>query len=371
MVRERSRRPERVGLNTQVRTRFQRWSKRPWVRRLFALAVFVFASGTAYIFAHWPTLTEIEKHSPVAAGLDQELIITGPAAVDPLFVYRGAIGEAVDARFESARLAESTIANYTVISCAATRDPACPLSKDEQTIRWITKAGSGSKTTMEIKLEQPTDSMVKVHLFRPADDNPNPHLRVRVEGAVVSVNMAVPLGDPGVDPNMPKILMVGERSYNIPGAFPIGVMVPEGSPFELDFSGQQLAQGLFDAFSLGPGTDEWIQTKAVAVRSQTSDLGQALFATCGEASGHAFWASDASLDPSRCKSLNRLELRGLKVGRESLQIEMRGTGWVALNGELITADLVALLQKNTVVQSLLASIVAVLIAWFWKTLFGK
>jgi hypothetical protein len=359
------------------------WKKRA-VRVAVAVTVFAAAAIFQYRLANIPLLVEIadaEGFAPATVRLGQdELVIEGLTANSAdgyLLAHEGNSNEIVDINFERARLSEETIAflkglglappaAFAPLGYTTIEGEPCAKPADGEACRPFVKIKLESTTPPEAPGTRPID----IHFFQlgsPGSDRFR-YLEMRAEGADLDVEMntAIPAAGLPAARGCQKLLRVGDWKLCIPAPIAIKVKVASDSGFRLHF--RPLANnpsfwggpvGLIEPFILGspklsPADPEPFQAQRISIRSLRAGPAAPAFLSAGS-------AKEGSL----------LDLYGLKVGSDQLQVSVSGQGWVKMDGKDLTVDLFERAGRYPIVTGLLTTANAALLGWILKLIFSS
>lgn len=359
---------------------------RLWRRRLVRAAAAVVALAAAvavqYRLAYRPLpvdLVETGLFSPavLAPGRDQ-FVIEGPvtsSADGLLFSHVGRPYELVDVSCEGARLDDPTLA---VLRQLDSNPPTAPAPfglqtvapKDEEGKEVQTPSGEPCRTSVELSAERNTAMPRAIHLYRLGGDGGERFrsLELKAAGADLLLSAVTAMADEGTPSSLGcrKRLTLGDGFQEVMnGTFTVGAVVADGGAVRLNFSDARGgpphwgdAAGLFQPFVLGgekqkPGDPAPLRARAVSVTAQGGPSGP---------------DAPPSLS-ARAADGELLNIDGLKVGAEQIQVGVSGRGLVRVGGEDYV-NLASRVRSNPVAAVLFAVADIALVVWFLLQLFG-
>jgi hypothetical protein len=330
------------------------------------LLVLAVAAIVQYKLAYIPQPVNLDttgKFSPATIKRGQEnLIIEGPSVNSSegvLFSHDGKPNEIVNVTFERARLDEQTIEMFgdgesrppaITAEIVYRTDEPTPPPIGEESCRTQVELRAASKMPDEIQLFQLGDPGLERYR----------HLEMRTKGTELTSQLVI--SSPGGSYNEPgcqKQLKVGDWKKSI--ASDVTTIVAENS--NLRFRFQPLTtnaslwdgpDGLFEPFDLGapqvnPTDPPSFQARAVSIRSLSS---------VNTPSTSPALLSARSMDDGP-----PLTISGLKIGSDQLQLSVAGKGWVQVDGEDVTLNLLDRVQEHPIPAALLGAANGALLAW--------
>jgi hypothetical protein len=339
---------------------------RPRITRAgVGVLVLAAAAFAQYKLAKIPRPVNLEtagNFSPLTVRLGrEELVVEGPSVNDEervLFSHDGKQDEIVDASFDSARLDALTV---ETLEFSGLRPPSALAQVDYRAQEPERPPVGDESCRTRVELRAVSEMPDKLHLYQldaPGLDRYR-QLEVRAEGAELASTLI--MGSPSgsfMEPGCRKLLKVGDWAQPISSA--VGVGVAENSHLRFSFkpltAGTSLwgdAEGFFEPFDLGaqqlsPTDLPPFRARAVSVRT----LG-------GDASSDA----PALLSAQSMGDGTPLTIYGLKIGSNQLQLGVAGKGWVKVNGEDVTEDILKRAEENPILAALLATANTALLAW--------
>ena len=329
--------------------------------KIIAALVFAAAAAAFYYLTSLPAAVDIRnpKVSPLEAGPSDELVLIGPEPAERFLSVEGGTGSTVDVRFARARLHPDTIADLVALGV---QPPG-----DEGEITWITRSGQGSQTFIDVRLNPAPSHDGQVHITSTGTAD-HPGLKLTGAGAAFEIAMGVPLGDAGVDAGSTKQLKVRDfTAPQLPGAFPIKVIVPDKSLFSFQFgSGQWTFHAGDEADLKGAG----LALRALGVKPRLT--GSAFDAwMCAAPRGSVSWLR-RGVHSDTCEP-NAALIRVVKFGleKDKIKLDLAGSAIVVRDGAAITGDWYSRLENNKLIAALLGLFYGALARWVWKVFLGS
>ena len=333
-------------------------------RACVGLLVLAGAAFGQYKLAHLPRAVNLDttgKFSPATIKLgQQELIIEGPvvnAAEGMLFSHDGRPNELVAVGLEHARLDEQTIRS---LEGTGLRPPSAPAEIDYRARDSMRSfKGESCRTRVEVRAMSKMPSEIHIFQLGVPGLSQYRYLEMTAKGAeLVSRILTESPGDSELAPGCQKLLMVGDWTQPLTN-FEVKTIVDDNSALRFTFSplarGSSLwggPEGLFEPFDLGveqqtPNDPQPFQARAVSIRSLRGGDPAAAPLTLASAQ------SDGAL----------LTIHGLRIGSDQIQLNIAGKGYVKINGEDVTIDVLKRVGENPIPSALLAAGNAALLAW--------
>ena len=330
------------------------------VRRYVAVFLFVGAVAGQVYLANMPLQIDFAAmdfgttdRGTIQADFRQQLVIHRPnlsPSTNTLLAYNGQPNEVVDIYFERAQLSSQTARFLTALGLSPP-STAGPISYADSG----TEPGSGEPCRTAMSVEMSPKSANSIHLFQQEklDAKRYRTLELKAIGAefLVKMNTVTPEnGDPQAT-GCQKLLRAEEWRQSLGPSIPVTVMVPPDSGFR--FRVQSVARDFSssdgDFFKMEP-----IQASSVEVRPLESAASSAV----------------SALRLNGPDEKTPLHVDSLQVGLGRLQLKVLGRGWVEMNGEGVTYNLLERLQKFPTVSFLIGLADATLINWlkvlFWR-----
>lgn len=352
-------------------TAFMKWRL---ARAGLGLLVLAAAVIVQYKLANIPqpvNLDTTEKFSPAKVRLGQQkLIIEGPvvnSSEGVLFSHNGKPDEIVNVDFDRARLDEQTIEMFregglsppsiTARIVYRAENPTTPPVGDES-----------CRTRVEMRAIPKLPD--EIHLFQLDAPGLNNYrqLEMTIRGAELTTQLIS--GSPSgsyLEPGCQKELKVGDWNKSI--ANDITTIAAENSALRFRFlplkEGSALwgdAEGFFEPFDLGAPQVEStalpsFQARAVSI----NPLGD----------GNKSSATPALLSARSVDGGPLLTISGLKVGSDQILVSVAGKGWVQIDGEDETVNLLNRIEENPIPATLLGAANAALLAWVARLIFKQ
>jgi len=342
---------------------------KPLTRKLIATALLVAVIVVEYALSTVPMATDLEPRITAPAGSD--LVLSGVAPVGPLLAYSGRVGEAADIRFDRARLSDETI--------GLLRSLGMEVTSAEGQISWITGSESASRTILEISAREGKAPLRELRLRALASAGAKqPQIEIETHGAPLEVLIGAPFAPEDGTASAIKTLTVDTRKIQLSGAFPVKIVVPDGTGMRARFAQKGSPQA--PEFVLGRipvvATDEsGLKVRALGVRRSGASAGYDYFA-CAARVGAMSWRGAGQLAAGSCaESAGSVVATRLKATGTELELELHGTGWSQRGGELTGTDTLSRIAHNRVIAGVLLTLNVALAAWLLlellRPLFGR
>jgi hypothetical protein len=353
-----------------------------WQNRIVRIAVGVTVLAVALVVQYY--LTKIPRHSidigsrtefsPVIVKQgQQEFVIDGPVVASPegkLFSREPGPNEIVDVHFDDARLDELTVDDLANPTLKSSTPDEIDYVADESSQR--SGGGEPCHTSLEVEFKDAKPPRA-LHFYQmEAAGAGRRSLEMKTDGAELVVQMTTTTPpEATVEPQgCSKLLRVGNRKpLRIPSFTPIRVIAAAGSSLWLNFRAFDVnvktvwdgPDGLFAPFDLGPpminpkDPSPVLHAREVNVRKLKDDPNSQPILSARSVDGRTL-----------------LSVYDLKVGADSLQIKVSGSGEMRTNGQPETVNLLQRLQElGPLAQALLVTLNAALIAWFVRLVSKK
>lgn len=341
-------------------------------QRIFrAGAGLVVLSGAAFAQYELANVAEpvevetIKELSPATARLGQEeLIIEGPvvdAEQGILFSHNGRPNETVDVRLERARLGEQTIKKFERYRL---HPPVTPTNIEYQAEKSKSAEGREPCRT-RVELRAAAGTPAEIHIFQYGDPGKSyyRHLEMTAKGAeLVSDFVTMSPDESDLAPGCQYSLTVGELSVPITRTM-VTAIVDEDSAVRLYFRPRTL------------DSNPWAETKGLLPLDLGAQKLKSTDAPPFQARGvriRPLGGRDSASDLASAASLSDgplLNIRGLTIGSDEIQLSISGKAWVQTNGKTKTVDLLSLIQQNLIISLILGSANAALLAWAGRLVF--
>ncbi|MGZ8269357.1 MAG: toll/interleukin-1 receptor domain-containing protein, partial [Burkholderiales bacterium] len=337
----------------------------PRTRRLIASVLLVLVVAVEYWLSTLPMAADLENRLSVPVGSD--IVLAGIVAEGPLLAYSGGPGEAADIRFDRARLAPETMALFQALGI--------DVGTAETQIAWITGTESGSRTVFEIRLPDAKTPLPELRLRAlAAVGAKQPQLEVEAQGAALQVVIGTPLAPEEGAARSIKRLTVGDRTIRLPGALPLTILVPPGSPLRARLAqshATDMAEFQLGGLAVTASDGSGLRAAAIGIRKSGSEGGGYDYFACAAPAGSIASGGVKPLVAGRCASPEAsIAATHLAVKPQHLELSLAGAGWSQRGGKLTSADLLSRVAQNRVLAGVLVGLNVVLVIWLLLELFG-
>jgi hypothetical protein len=353
-----------MGTATRVLKR-RRSGVGPHVRMVVPAVLLALALAVQYRLSTLPVATDVTGPLTVKAGT--ELILFGAAGDGALFAYSGRANESADIRFDRARLAPETIALLLSVGIEPGDAPG-PIS-------WIAAARSAGRTFVEARAAKGAEPLAELRLRAPAAvGSGHRELELTTRGAPLQVLIASPYVAGQAGAQSPKILNVGVRRFELPGAIPLRVLVEDGAGWRMRFS--QPADLGPTQFTLGSlpiqaADAGGLGVRAVGISEIAGARSSFAFFACAAPAGAVLRAGAASLARGSCDAAGlELRARRLRVESGALELDLAGSAWAQRRSESLGGDLLGRVIDNPVLAGVLLALNLSFVAWLLFEVFA-
>jgi hypothetical protein len=316
-------------------------------------------------------LDTTEKFSPAKVRLGQEkLIIEGPvvnSSEGVLFSHNGKPNEIVNATFDRARLDEETI---EIFRESGLSPPSITARIDYRAENPTTAPVGDESCRTQVELRATPKMPDEIHLFQLDAPGLNNYrqLEMTIRGAELTSQLVT--GSPSgsyLEPGCQKELKVGDWNKSI--ANDVTTIAAENSalrfrflPLKTDSPLWGDAEGFFEPFDLGAPQIESTAPSSFQARAVSiSPLGD----------GNKLSSKPALLSAQSVDGGPLLTISGLKIGSDQLLISVAGKGWVQIDGEDATVNLLNRIEENPIPAAILGAANAALLAWVARLVFKQ
>jgi hypothetical protein len=357
-----------------ARAKPSRYRQRSPARLLAGLLILIGALAAQAYFAFRPRPVRVEnvgEFSPVTSKLGRhELTIKGPLtnSEEGLLLYHGGKAhEMVEVEIDGAILDGETLMQFS-----ESNPPTSPALIAYRTAEWAERsAAEPCRTFVEVRLADKREPPSALRLYQL--DSPGGadyrHLLMKAEGGGLLVNVTTesPDDDDEQAAGCRKVLKVGpDFERQTTGTYSVGMVAERGAALQFRFNPAGASNplwdgpgGLFQPFDLGaekldPSDPPPFRASAVELKplgGRPADPEPLL-------SAHGLGGDEF------------LSVESLKVGPDSVQIDVSGRGLVRVDGR-DRVDLLDRIKANPIPPILLALCDAALIFWFTRLLFGR
>jgi hypothetical protein len=333
-------------------------------QKLFAIAVLVAAAAIFYYLTNRPVAHQVPSE-PWKAEVGDKLIIR-PLGFGrlpmPLIAVEGVDNEAVDVRFDHARLSPESLQglrrDFNLIAPAA-----------EGKIAWTTAAKGSGHTMVDVVLET-VQGIPEIRIGH-LGEGAHPGLSFTAHHATLKVHLSVLLGDDslGITPELKTLQIAGGSTVRIPGAIPITVIVPENQEFRLTFPSKNPASFFRLGATENPKmTDPGLWLRDLGVLPTTG--GEYKLYGCAASEGTHFWAW-RQIRPEDCATSPTLRATKLELTSDNMEVVLNGSAWVVKNGTAETDTLYnTLIEKNPVLAAFFSLVFIAFATRVWRAFSG-
>ena len=346
-------------------TRRLAWLMRRGGQQVLALTVLVALGVGHYVLSRLPVPVMVENAGPFEAGATSEFVIDQTLERPGLLlVFEGEAGDAVDLRFDRARLQESTVRLLERLGVT--------LPAGDHPVSLLTGRAEKAKTFLRVSVVPIPGQASRVTLKTPREAGDSGlALVLRADGARIAMS-ALSAGDPSPDAPPPQrmLRLDGQQLPLLSGAVPLSMLAAAGSEIRLRITPAVGGWENVQRLALAPADqrDAALSAFGMGVRagreSQFSDYACA-------AGSRLPLAHPGRLADGRCaagKARLRLVSLGFRPGLVSAQAS--GLAWARKGGAVHTLDLVAWLKENPILATLIGALDAAVLAWCKQVFFG-
>lgn len=338
--------------------------------KLIAAGIFFGAAFLLYYLFGLPVAVDVEDYNPWVARAGKELVIAGAPPGQFLRIE----GPSFNARFERANIDRETrdaLSASARSSSGADRSrlEAAAAVREEGRVDWLAGGGGDSKAVVDIKLERAAAD-AEITVAQTGADT-IPELRVRAEGATLSVALGVTAGDGGTMP--PTGFSIARREVPQPWAtmLPVRLTVPSGATFNIRFASTEALRSSFVRLGNPQRESEYGSTLAIrrlGVRRPRREYSEY---ACGASEGRLLFTMTPDFDDCILDAEDGVVATRMAIAPDGVAIELAGSGYVLDKGALVASDIFRKIADNKIFAALLALAFAVLARWVWRSLFGE
>lgn len=341
------------------------WFMQRNVQRGLALTTVVLLAASHYVLSRLPLPIEMESVGRFEAGPAAEFVIDQRLERPGLLlVFEGEAGDAVDLRFDRARLQENSTRMLQGLGLA--------LPAGDHRISLLTGQADGAKTFLRVEVVPVPGQASRISLRSPREaGDAGLALVLRATGARLAVSiLSVGAPLPGAPPPQRTLRLDGQALPLLRGAVPVAMLAAEDSEIRL-----RIAPALRDwddvqRLALAPAGYRNAALNAVGIGVRAGRNDEFTDYACAAGAGVAL-TLPGRLAAGRCAvgapSLALVSL-GFRPGLVSAQSS--GLAWVRKNGAVHTLDLVAWLKENPILAALIATLDAAVLAWCKQIFFS-
>lgn len=344
--------------------RMMAWLMQRNVQRILALAALIVLAAGHYLLSRLPVPVALESLGQIEVGAASEFVIDQKLERPGLLlVFEGEMGDAVDLRFDRARLEARSAGLLQRLGVA--------LPTGDHPASLLTSQADKAKTFLRVEVVPVAGQASRVTLKSPREAGDSGlALVLRAEGARLAVSV-LSAHDPSPDAPPPQrmLRLAGQALPLLSGAVPLTLLAAADSEIRLRIvpvrgwdDVQRLALAPADhrdaalsAFGLGVRTERKNSFTDYACATDT----------------RVPLAKPARLTEGRCAAAgSKLQLVSLGFRPGMINVQAAGQAWVRRNGAVHILDLVAWLKKNPILAALIGALDAAVLAWSKQVFFG-
>jgi hypothetical protein len=363
---------QRVKRSSQGYGDFRRYWQLFPVRLMAGLLVLTGALIPQWYLIFRPEPVNLEdtgKFSPAVLRLGrEELMIDGPVTNSDeglLLSHVGQPNEIVDFSFDRARLDGETL-----LHLSESNPPPNPTRIDYLTTKSAQRLeGESCRTSIEIKLADARKPPATLHFYQ--TDAPGGDIYRRLDMKATGGEVLINIGTDGDDVSAPgcqKKLAVGS-DFSLPteGTYGLAIVAEADSVSSFSFNPATAKNTLWG------GPDSFFQPFDFGSEQNSPDAPAPLRARAVEI---RTLGGNKSSEPTSVLSARSLEggelltVESLKVGSDSIQINVSGRGLVKENGKDYV-NLVDRMKGHLLLTALLAVVNVAILVWFMRLLFSQ
>ena len=346
-------------------TRHLAWLMQRGAQQVLALTALVALGAGHYVLSRLPVPVPLETAGTFEAGATSEFVIDQMLErPGMLLVFEGAAGDAVDLRFDRARLQESTV---HLLERLGVTVPA-----GDHRVSLLTGQAAKAKTFLRISVVPIPGQAARVTLKAPREAGDSGlALDLRADGARLAVS-AASAGDPSPDAPPPQrtLRLDGIQLPLLSGAVPVSILAAAGSEIRLRITPAVAGWEGVQRLALAPADqrDAALTAFGMGVRAGR----ETTFSDYACAAGaHLPLIHPGRLADGQCAmTVGKLRLVSLGFRPGLVSAQASGLAWARRGGEVHTLDLVAWLQENPVLAALIGAVDAAVLAWCKRVFFG-
>ena len=283
----------------------------------------------------------------------------------PLLVFEGEIGDAVDVRFDRARLQDN--------SAQLLRRLGVTVPPGDHRVSILTERAESSKTFLRVDVIPTPGQASRVTIKSPHETGDSSLvLALRAHQARLAISI-LSAGETSPDAPPPqRTLRLNEQTLpRLVGAVPLDFLAAEDSEIRLRIIVSAAPGGdAIQRLSLAPADRPGEAMTAFGVGVRSDPKNRFTDYACATDSRLPL-ARPSQLAEGKCAGAQaKLQLvsMGLRPGLVSMQ--SAGQAWVRKNDSVLTLDLVAWLKKNPILAALVGALDAAVLAWCKQVFFS-
>lgn len=341
------------------------WPLQRGAQRALALTALVLLAAGHYLMSRLPMPVATESMGRFEASAASELVLDQTfERPGLLLVFEGEVGDAVDLRFDRARLQEH--------SARLMRRLGVSVPAGDHSVSLLTGRADEAKTFLRIGVIPVPGQSSRLTLKSPREaGDQGLALVLRAEGARLVVDV-LSAGDPASASLPPQrtLRLAGQTLPVLTGAVPLAMVATANSEIRL---------------RIVPAVQGWddLQRLALAPADHRDAapyvFGMGVRAPSERVFTHYACASNSPMPlfrPSRLATgrcdagEGRLRLVSFDFRPGLVSVQASGTAWMRKDNAVHTVDLVAWLKENPILAALIAAMDAAVLAWCKQVFFG-
>lgn len=340
------------------------WFVQRDVQRVLALTALVLLAASHYMLSRLPVPVAMESVGRFEAGATSELIIDQALAqTGQLLVFEGETGDAVDLRFDRARLQENSARMLQALGVA--------LPAGDHRVSLLTGRADTAKTFLRVEVMPVPGQVSRVTLKSPREAGDSGlALVLRADGARLAVSV-LSAGDPSPGAPPPqRTLRLDGQALPLSGAVPLALLAAANSEIRL-----RIVPALHDwdkvqRLALASADHRDAASSAVGIGVRANQESEFTNYACATGTRVPL-VRPGRLAEGRCAAgASVLRLVSLEFRPGLVSAESSGQAWVRKDDAVHTLDLVAWLKENPILAALLGALDAAVLAWCKQVFFG-
>ncbi len=341
------------------------WLMQRNVQRILALAALIVLAAGHYLLSRLPVPVALESLGQIEVSAASEFVIDQKLERPGLLlVFEGEMGDAVDLRFDRARLEARSAGLLQRLGVA--------LPTGDHPASLLTSQAEKAKTFLRIEVVPIPGQVSRVTLKSPREAGDSGlALSLRAEGARLAVSI-LSAGDlsPGAPPPQRTLRLAGQVLPLLSGAVPLAILGETDSEIRLRVV--PVARGWDDVerLALAPADHRDAALSAFGIGVRTDRKSAFTDYACAT-NTRVPLATPSRLAEGRCTAgEGKLQLVNLGFRPGVISAQATGQAWVRRNSAIHILDLVAWLKKNPILAALIGALDAAVLAWSKQVFFG-
>ena len=334
------------------------------VQRAIALTALVLLAAGHYLLSRLPVPVAMESVGRFEAGATSELVIDQRLAQPGLLlVFEGEAGDAVDLRFDRARLRENAARMLRALGVA--------LPAGDHRVSLLTGQADGAKTFLRIDVVPVPGQASRVTLKSPREaGDAGLALVLRADGARLAVSV-LSAGDPSPGAPLPqRTLRLSNQTLPLSGAVPLALLAAANSVIRLRIVPALSGWDDVQRLALAPADHRDAASSAVGIGVRADRQIEFTNYACATGTRVPLVRPDRLAEGHCDASANTLRLVSLGFRPGLVSAQSAGQAWVRKDDAIHTLDLVAWLKENPILAALLGALDAAVLAWCKQVFFG-